>query len=340
MQKRDYYEVLGVDRSGSAEDIKKAYRKLAMQFHPDKNPGDKSAEEKFKEIGEAYAVLSDPAKRQQYDRFGHRMPSESFGGSGGGGIDPFEIFREMFGGGMGGFDPFGFGGGTDINPEESSRGSNLQVTVHLELEEIATGVEKKIKIRRQKSCEVCHGNGTKPGSKKTTCKTCGGRGQVRQVQRTILGQVATITSCPNCQGSGHIIDDPCKECDGEGRVRGEVTVAVKIPVGVRDGNYLTLRGQGHAGRRGAPAGDLIVIIQEKEHSHFTRHGDDLIYDLVIPFTKAALGGEVEVPTLKGKAKLKIPSGTQSGKQLRMRGAGIPHLNGYGNGDQIVVVTVW
>ncbi len=345
MEKRDYYEVLGVEKSASPEEIKKSYRKLAMEFHPDKNPGDKTAEDKFKEIGEAYSVLSDPAKRQQYDRFGHQMPGAG-GGFSGGAVDPFEIFRDFFGsafgggggGSFGGFDPFGFGGGGD--PEEASRGSNLQVAVQLDLEEIATGVEKKIKIRRLKECDTCHGSGSKPGSKKTTCKTCSGRGQVRQVQRTILGQISSVSVCPTCGGAGHMIENPCPECSGEGRIRGEVTVAVKIPIGVRNDNYLTLRGQGHAGRRGAPAGDLIVVIQEKEHKVFTRHGDDLYYDLVISFPRAALGGEVEIPTLKGKAKLKIPVGTQSGKQLRMRNAGIPHLNGYGSGDQIVVITVW
>ncbi len=348
MDKRDYYEVLGVDRSATPEELKKAYRKLAMETHPDKNPGNKAAEEKFKEVGEAYAVLSDTAKRQQYDRFGHQSPGSQgspFPG-GGAGVDPFEIFRDIFGsafgGGFstgGGFDPSSFGiGGVDA--EEASRGSNLQVTVSLELEEIASGVEKKIKLRRFKSCDVCHGSGAKPGSKVTSCKTCNGRGQVRQVQRTILGQISSIAICPTCQGSGHTIDSPCSECSGEGRIRGEVTVAVKIPVGVRDSNYITLRGQGHAGRRGAPSGDLIVIIQEKDHKVFTRHGDDLFYDCVISFPRAALGGEVEIPTLKGKAKLKIPTGTQSGKQLRMRNAGIPHLNGYGSGDQIVAITVW
>ena len=316
-----------------------------MELHPDKNPGNKAAEEKFKELGEAYSVVSDPAKRQQYDRFGHQAPGAAPGGGfSGGNVDPFEIFRDFFGsafggggGGFAGFDPFG---GGSMDPEDAGRGNNLQVVVQLELEEIATGVEKKIKLHRLVTCEICHGTGAKPGSKKTTCKTCAGRGQVRQVQRTILGQISSVTVCPTCQGMGHTIDSPCGECGGDGRIRGEVKVAVKIPAGVRDNNYLTVRGQGHAGRRGAPGGDLIVVIQEKEHPHFTRHGDDLYYDLVISFPKAALGGDVEIPKLNGKAKLKIPTGTQSGKQLKMRGAGIPHLNGYGNGDQIVVITVW
>lgn len=343
MTKRDYYDVLGVPKKASQDEIKKAYRKLAMQFHPDRNPNDKSAEEKFKEIGTAYAVLSDPAKRQQYDRFGHDMPGTSGGGSYGGmNVDPFEIFREFFGGAFGG----SFGGGFDSIfgsqglDEESMHGANLQVTLDLELEEISQVTEKKIKIRRFKLCDVCHGTGAKSGSGKTECRTCRGRGQVRQVQRTILGQISTVTNCPECNGAGSLISDPCNECQGEGRVRGETTVNVRIPVGVREGNYLTLRGQGHAGRRGSPAGDLIVQFNEKEHRYFTRHNDDLIYELAISFPRAALGGEVEVPTLTGKAKLKIPVGTQSGKQLRMRNAGIPHLNGYGTGDQIVVITVW
>lgn len=339
MSNRDYYEVLGVPRNASQEEIKKAYRKLAMQYHPDRNPGDKSAEEKFKEIGTAYAVLSDPVKRQQYDRYGHEMPGTAAGGGFAGmNIDPFEIFREFFGGSFGaGFDTIF---GTPNRQEESLHGANLQITLDLELEEIAKGVEKKVKIRKFVTCNACNGTGARSGSGRTECRTCRGRGQVRQVQRTILGQISTITTCMDCNGTGTVIQDPCPVCQGEGRVRGETTVTVQVPMGVSEGHYLTLRGQGHAGRRGAPAGNLIVQFREKEHKYFTRHNDDLIYELAISFPRAALGGEVEVPTINGRAKIKIPPGTQSGKKLRMKNAGLPHLNGYGNGDQIVVITVW
>lgn len=335
MTKRDYYEILGVPRNSSAEEIKKAYRKLAMQYHPDKNPGDKKAEEKFKEIAEAYAVLSDEQKRANYDRFGH----EGLRGMGDPGFtdinDIFSHFSDIFQG-------FGFGDifGERAHSHRPRRGADIEVKLRLTLQEIAEGVTKKIKLKKKKICDICSGSGAAADAKRETCSVCHGSGQVRQVSRSVFGQFVNITACKNCGGNGKVITKPCTDCAGEGIVNGESTISVKIPPGVSTGNYIPLRGQGHAAPQGAQPGDVIVIIEEKADEHFERHNDDVLYDLVISFPQAALGDEVEVPTLFGKARLTIPPGIQSGKILRMKGKGIPHLNGGGQGDQLVRVSVY
>ena len=348
MAKRDYYEILGLSKGASVEDIKKAYRKLAMQYHPDRNPGDKQAEEKFKEATEAYEVLSDQDKRSRYDRFGHegvRQGADFHDWTNSNASDIFTVFNDIFGGGLGGsiFGDF-FGGGTRTRSRTGSttgeRGSDLKISVKLTLEEIATGIEKKIKIKRQEKCQTCGGSGAKSGSGMSTCPTCGGSGEIRKATRTMFGQFVNIVQCSTCGGLGKIIKDPCPSCGGAGRVNGESTIKVKIPAGVNDGNYLTLRGEGNAGRRGGPSGDLIVVIEEATHEYFKRDGDDIIFDLELSFPEAALGSDVEVPTLAGRAKLKIEPGIQSGKILRMREKGLPHLNGYGKGDQLVAINVY
>lgn len=349
MQKRDYYEVLGVSRDASIDDIKKAYRKLAMQYHPDRNPGNKEAEEKFKEATEAYEVLSDPDKRARYDRFGHggvKQGADFHDWSTANASDIFSIFNDIFAGGFGGsiFDDF-FGGGTTRTRQHGGtsvgeRGSDLKISIRLTLEEIATGVEKKVKVRRLEKCQTCNGTGARAGSGTTTCHTCNGTGEIRRIQRTMFGQFVNISTCPTCGGAGRVIKDICPACNGEGRKSGESTIKVKIPAGVSEGNYLTLRGEGNSGRRGGQNGDLIVVIEEEKHPHFKRDGDDVIYDLDLSFPEAALGSEVEVPTLNGRAKLKIESGIQSGKILRMRDKGLPHLNGHGRGDELVRINVY
>jgi molecular chaperone DnaJ len=344
MKKRDYYEVLGVSRNASPDEIKKAYRQMALKYHPDRNPGDKEAEERFKEAAEAYDVLSDPAKRQRYDQFGHEgmrgAAARDF-------TDINEIFTnfgDIFGGGFGGsiFDEVF--GGTRTRRRSTSQtgtpGSDLRVTLRLRLEEIATGVEKKIKVKRLKRCDTCGGSGARPGSGRETCPHCNGSGELRQVSRSMFGQFVNITTCPTCGGEGRVIRQPCTTCGGEGRTHGETTVKVNVPAGVAEGNYIPLQGQGNAGRRGGPSGDLIVEIQEEPHPYFTRNGDDIIYDLLISFPLAALGGEVEIPTLTSKAKLTIDPGTPAGRLLRMRDRGIPHLNGHGRGDQLVRINIW
>jgi len=334
MSSRDYYEILGVNRNADAGEIKRAYRKLAMQYHPDKNPDDKSAEEKFKEIGEAYSILSDPQKRRQYDQFGHTGTGGGFGGAtSGSGFDPFDIFREVFGGGFG--DIFGMGGSAGRRSSHS-RGNDLQIKLRLSLEEIAAGVKKKVKIRKQAVCETCHGSGSKPGSSMSTCPTCRGAGEVAYRQ----GLFSVSRTCPACQGMGEIIEHPCPTCRGEGRVRGEASLEVDMPAGVSSGQYLTIRAAGNAGLRGGSAGDVIVLVEEAPHRYFERHGDDILYELPLSFVQAALGDEVEVPTLKGKAKITIPPGTQNGKLLRMRGKGITHLNATSAGDQLVRINIY
>lgn len=346
--KRDYYEILGIEKNTSIEDVKKAYRKLAMQYHPDRNPGNKESEEKFKEATEAYEVLSDQDKRSRYDRFGHegvRQGTDFHNWSNANPNDIFSMFNDIFGGGFGGsiFDDFfGSGGRTRTRGGSSTgeRGSDLKLSVALTLEEIASGVEKKIKIKRQETCRTCHGTGAQGSSGSATCPTCGGSGEIRHATRTMFGQFVNVTQCSNCGGTGRIIKNPCPTCGGAGRVFGESTIKVKIPAGVSDGNYLTLRGEGNAGRRGGTNGDLIVMIEEAEHEHFKREGDDVVYNLDLSFPEAALGSEVEVPTLTGKAKLKIEPGIQSGKILRMREKGLPRLNGYGRGDQLVEINVF
>ena len=348
MAKRDYYEILGVQKNASIDDVKKAYRKLAMQFHPDRNPGNKQAEEKFKDATEAYEVLSDQDKRSRYDRFGHegvRQGADFHDWTNTNANDIFSVFNDIFGGGFGGsiFDDI-LAGGTRARSRGGSsageRGSDLKISVKLTLEEIASGVEKKIKIKRKEKCPTCGGSGAKAGSGLSTCPTCGGSGEIRKAARTMFGQFVNIVQCSACGGMGKIIKEPCPTCSGAGRVNGEATVKVKIPPGVSEGNYLTLRGEGNTGRRGGPSGDLIVLIEEAPHQHFKRDGDDVIYELDLSFPEAALGSEVEVPTLIGRAKLKIEPGVQSGKILRMREKGLPRLNSYGRGDELVTINIY
>ncbi len=337
MTKRDYYDILGISKTSSVDDIKKAYRKLAMQYHPDRNPGDKKAEEKFKEIAEAYSVLSDEQKRANYDRFGH----EGLRGMGDQGFtdinDIFTHFSDIFQG-FGGFgDIFGDrarGGG------RQNRGADIEIKLRLTLQEIAEGVTKKIKLKKKKNCETCSGSGAAPGSKQETCSVCHGSGQVRQVSRSMFGQFVNIAPCRNCTGTGKVITKPCTACSGDGIVSGETTLNVKVPPGVTTGNYIPLRGQGHAAPQNGQPGDVIVIIEEKEDEMFERHNDDVLCNLMISFPQAVLGDEVEIQTLIGKAQLTIPQGIQSGKILRMKGKGIPRLNGSGQGDQLVRVMVY
>jgi len=342
MTKRDYYEVLGVVKSADGTQIKKAYRKIAMKYHPDKNPGDASAEEKFKEAAEAYEVLSDEDKRARYDRFGHAGVNGhgGFGGPGGRTMDDiFEQFGDIFGGGS----PFGsfFGGGqTGGQQSRGTRGSNLRIKVSLTLEEIASGVTKKINVKKQVKCSTCHGSGAKDSSSISTCGTCGGSGVVRQIRSTFLGQMQTTTTCPSCHGSGEIITDKCTTCRGSGTEYGKETVEVKIPAGVEEGMQLSLRGKGNAGSQGGPAGDLLVLIKEKPHEILTRDGNQIIYELYLNFADAALGTTAEVPTLKNNVKIKIPEGTQSGKIFRLKGKGLPSVQGYQTGDQLIHVNVW
>ena len=346
MSKRDYYEVLGVSKGVTEAELKKAYRKLAMKYHPDRNKGDAEAEQKFKEAAEAYEILRDPQKRAQYDQFGHAGLGGQ-GGFGGGGMDfdvedIFSRFGDIFGGGFFGDDIFGGGRGRSRGRrrEPGTPGSDLKIRIPLTLEEIAFGTEKKLKVKKQLNCESCSGTGAASDSDFETCGTCNGLGEVRQVTRTMLGQMVNVQACPTCQGEGRIIRNKCTKCSGEGRVKGEETIKVSIPSGVSDGNYLTLRGQGNAGRRGGSAGDLIVLIQETEHEHFMRDGNNIYYDLTLTIPQAILGAEIEVPTLKGKAKLRIEEGTQPGKLLRMRGKGIIGLNNSGEGDQYVRINVY
>jgi molecular chaperone DnaJ len=336
---RDYYEVLGVARGASGEEIKKAYRKLAMQYHPDRNPGDKAAEEAFKEATEAYEVLHDEQKRAAYDRYGHAgVRGSAAGGGMGPDIDLQEALRAFmrdFGGFGDLFGGMGMGGG---GPER--RGADLQLEMRLTLEEVASGVTRKLKVRKPVVCDTCDGSGAKAGSGMATCAQCHGSGQVRQVHRTMIGQFINVATCPRCRGEGKTIDAPCPACEGEGRVRGEATVEVTIPPGVDDGNYLSLRGQGQAGRRGAPPGDLVVVVRVAEHEQFERHGRDLLCDLALSPARAALGGEEEVPTLDGRATIEVPAGVQTGKILRLKGKGLPVLNGKGTGDLLLRVIVF
>lgn len=341
MTKRDYYEILGVDRAASEGDVKSAYRKLAMKFHPDRNPGNKEAEDSFKEATEAYEVLKDPQKRQQYDQFGHAGFSQGAGFGGGGfGFDMSDALRAFmrdFGGGSMFEDFFDMGGSSG---RRSNRGEDLRVRIPLTLEEIATGVTKKIKVNNLIGCEACDASGVAAGSSKKTCPQCKGAGRVRTLSRTFLGTIQQVSTCNACRGTGEIIADPCTTCHGEGRVRGSSTVSIDIPAGVSSGNYMTVEGKGNAGGRNNQPGDLIAVFEEQSHDQFERHGDHIVLDYPISFTTAALGGEVVVPTLNGHETLKIPSGTQSGKVLKMRGKGVPHLHHGGKGDQLVRVTVW
>lgn len=343
MAKRDFYEVLGVDKSASKDDIKKAYRKLAIKYHPDKNPDDKAAEDKFKEAAEAYEVLSDEDKKARYDRFGHAGVGQGGGGFGGGGMtmdDIFSQFGDIFGQSGGPFDSFFGGGGGGRTRQRGERGSNLRIKVALDLAEIAKGVNKKIKVKKQVSCRVCNGSGAKDSSAVDTCNTCRGSGVVRQVRSTFLGQMQTTTTCPTCSGSGKIIKSTCNNCKGEGREYAEETIEIPIPAGVEAGMQLSMRGKGNAGRRGGPAGDLLINIEEKPHEHLQRDGMNLIYDLYLNFADAALGISVEVPTIDGRVKIKVPPGTQSGKIFRLKGKGLSNVQEYGQGDQLIHVNVW
>ena len=350
MAKRDYYEVLEVDKTATLDVIKKAYRKKAIQYHPDKNPGDKEAEEKFKEAAEAYDVLSNPDKRARYDQFGHAGMS----GAAGGGFegfgqgmsmdDIFSMFGDIFGGhsgggfggGFGGFGGFGGGG----SQQRKFRGSDLRVKVKLNLKEISTGVEKKFKLKKYIPCSHCHGTGAEGNSGSETCPTCKGSGSVIRNQQTILGTMQTRTTCPTCNGEGKIIKDKCKVCGGEGIEYGEEVVTVKIPAGVAEGMQLSMGGKGNAGKHNGIPGDLLILVEEEPHPELIRDENDLVYNLLLSFPTAAIGGAVEIPTIDGKVKVKIEAGTQPGKVLRLRGKGLPSVNGYGTGDLLVNVSVY
>ena len=346
MEKRDYYEVLGVEKNATADQIKKAYRRKAIEYHPDKNPGNKEAEDKFKEAAEAYEVLSNPDKRARYDQFGHAGMSGAagnggpFGGfSGGMSMDDiFSMFGDIFGGhsGFGG----GFGGGYSSNQQRRFRGADLRVKVKLNLKEISTGVEKKFKLKKYVQCSHCHGMGAEGNSGTETCPTCNGTGSVIRNQQTILGTMQTRVTCSTCGGEGKIIKEKCKECSGEGIIYGEEVVTVKIPAGVAEGMQLTMNGKGNAGKHNGIPGDLLILIEEEVDKDLIRDEDDLIYNLLLSFPTAALGGAVEIPTVDGKVKVKIEPGTQPGKVLRIRGKGLPSVNGYGIGDLLVNISIY
>ena len=341
--KRDYYEILNVSKTSSADEIKKAYRKVAMQFHPDRNPGDHTAEEKFKEAAEAYEILSDPDKRAQYDRFGHN----AFGAGRGGGFsaqgmnmdDIFSQFGDIFGDDMfGGF----FSGGSRSSSRRSRgvRGTNLRVKIKVNYEEIAKGTTKTIKVKKYISCNTCGGSGARDKNSSQTCKTCGGNGQVRRVQNTFLGQMQTVTTCPDCNGEGTVITNKCTTCRGEGRVYGEEMVTIQIPAGVQEGMQLSMSGKGNMGERGGGPGDLVILIEEEAHPYLQREGLNVAFDLHISFPDAVFGTQTEVPTIDGRAKIKIPAGTQSGKIFRLKGKGFPSINSHERGDQLIQINVW
>ena len=347
MAKRDYYEVLGVGKTAGADDIKKAYRKKAIEFHPDKNQGDKAAEEKFKEAAEAYEVLSDADKRSRYDRMGHAGVDGMYGSGHGHfdgmsmddilrrfGFDTDDIFSEFFGGGAG-----RRGGGRSARAR-GERGSNLRIKVKMTLEEIATGVNKKIKVRKQVSCGTCNGTGARDSSSVDTCSTCRGSGMVGRITQTPFGAMQTTATCPSCNGHGQTIRAACNVCKGDGRVFGEETLEVDIPAGVNEGIQLSMSGKGNSGAKGGPPGDLIISIEELPHDELTREGNNIMFELFVNIADAALGAQVEVPTLDGRARIKIPAGTQSGKIFRLREKGLPALQSYHRGDQLVHVNVW
>lgn len=346
MSKRDYYEILGVSKSASSDEIKKAYRKVAMQYHPDRNPGDKAAEEKFKEAAEAYEVLSDPERKTQYDRYGHAgVTGNGRGGHAGGNMNMDDIFSQF--GDIFGEDIFGsfFGGGGGGGRSRGGRsrgvrGSNLRIKIKLTYEEIAKGVTKNVKVKKYVPCSTCAGSGAKDKNSIQTCSTCGGSGQVRRVSNTFLGQMQTVTTCPTCNGEGTTVTAKCGSCKGEGRVFGEETVSIDIPAGVQEGMQLNLSGRGNAGERGGMPGDLIVLIEEEAHEELQRDGMNVAYDLHISFTDAVFGTQVEVPTIDGRAKIKIPPGTHSGKIFRLKGKGFPAVQAYQKGDQLIHVNVW
>ncbi len=349
--KRDYYEILGAERGASADELKKAYRKQAVKYHPDKNPGDKAAEEKFKELGEAYEVLSDPQKRAAYDQYGHQAfdPRARAGGGrpgagGAGGFhDPFDVFREVFGGGRGGgagggdiFESFfGGGGGESSDPGGPARGSDLRYDMEITLEEACTGTEKQITVQKPATCDTCGGSGAEKGSKRVRCQQCNGRGRVVMSR----GIFSIQQTCPRCEGAGEMVEKPCKTCSGDGRVNKAATITLRIPAGVDTATRLRSNGNGEAGQRGGAAGDLYVVLHVAEHEVFKRDGDDLHCAVPVAFTQAALGAEVDVPTLTGKAQIRVPAGTQSGTTFRLKGRGVKNVQGYGMGDLLVTVTV-
>lgn len=347
MSKRDFYEILGVSKSASADEIKKAYRKVAMQFHPDRNPGDKAAEEKFKEAAEAYEILSDADKKAKYDRFGHQAFGPGTGGGGGyggGGMDMNDIFSQF--GDVFGDDMFGgfFGSGQSRSrggaKARGQRGSNLRIKLKLNFEEIANGVNKQVKVKKHVLCFTCNGNGAKDSSSVQNCGTCKGSGQVRKVTNTFLGQMQTVNTCPTCNGEGSTVTAKCTACKGEGRVYGEETISIDIPAGVQDGMQLSMSGKGNAGERGGASGDLIIMIEEEQHESLHRDGLNVSFDLYITIPDAIFGTNVEVPTIDGRAKIKIPAGTQSGKIFRLKGKGFPEVQGYAKGDQLIHVNIW
>lgn len=346
MSKKDYYEVLGVSKDASEAEIKKAYRKKALKFHPDRNKEDPNAEAKFKEAAEAYDVLKDPDKRARYDQFGHSgLHSGGFQEPNFNDVsfeDIFSRFGDIFGAEFFGGDMFGGGGRARSRSRRNvgRPGSDMKLRIKLTLEEIAFGTEKKLKVKKQVKCDECGGTGAESESDFETCGTCNGMGEVRQVSRTMFGQFVNVQPCPQCNGEGRIIKNKCSNCHGQGRVKGEETVKIKVPAGVKTGNYITMRGQGNAGIRGGEAGDLIILIEEEEHEHFERDGNDIYYDMVLSVPDAILGTEVEVPTLKGKATIRIEEGTQPGKLLRLKERGIQSLNGSGTGDQYIRVNVY
>lgn len=343
MAKRDYYEVLGVSKTAIDDEIKKAYRKIAIKYHPDRNPGNKEAEEKFKEAAEAYDVLHDPQKRQQYDQFGFDAPGAGFGGAGFGGAggfsmdDIFSMFGDVFGGHSGGFGGFG-GGGQRQKPQY--RGADLRIKVTLSLQEIATGTTKKFKVKKDVTCTHCNGSGAEKGSASETCPTCHGSGVVTRTVRTMLGMMQTQSECPTCHGEGTVIKNKCKECGGTGVVKGEEVVEIKIPAGVAEGMVVNVPGKGSAGQHNGINGDIQVYISEEPNDTFVRDGNDVIYNLLLDFPTAVLGGSVEIPTIDGsKVKIKIEPGTQPGKTLRLRGKGLPSVQGYGTGTGDLVVNI-
>jgi len=340
MSKRDYYDILGVNKGATETEIKKAYRKKALKYHPDKNPEDKKAEEQFKEAAEAYEVLSHAEKRNRYDQFGHSgmKGSQGFGGGAMNMEDIFSQFGDIFGGAFGG--GFGGFGGSQRGGRRVNRGSNLRVKVKLNLEEIANGAKKKIKVTKYLTCNECTGSGAEKNSGFSTCSTCHGAGQVTRITNTILGQMQTSSTCPACSGEGQTISNKCNECHGDGIVKGEEVIEINIPAGVMDGIQLSVSGKGNAGPRNGIHGDLLVLIEEIEHDELKRDGVNLLYDLYINFADAVLGSSQEVPTVDGKAKIKIEPGTQGGQVLRLRNKGIPDLNGYGKGDLLVNVNIW
>lgn len=340
-QKRDYYEVLGVSKNVSKDDLKKAYRKIALENHPDRNPDNPQAEERFKEAAEAYEVLSNDEKRNLYDRYGHQGVSGAAGGQGGFNMeDIFSQFSDIFGGS--GFDFFGQqrGGGGGRRRSGGQPGSDLRIKVSLTLEEIATGVNKKVKVKKYVSCAPCNGSGAKDSGSVKTCSTCNGSGYVRKIQNTFLGQMQTTAACTACNGSGQTITNKCTTCKGEGRNYNEETISIDIPGGVSEGIQLSMNGKGNAGLNGGPAGNLLINIQEKEHEHFNRDNNNILFELDVNFADAVIGTTIEVPTLSGKVKVTIPPGTQGGKIFRLRGKGLPSIQGYGQGDQLIHVNIW